>query len=320
LVSIYEGGIYLRTSFRKFDEKDQMKVCRFFERLNCYDSNVYGNLKVMWECIVKYPSYPLFHSEENGIWEDEGDIIGVVRLSGPWFGEVNIDFVPGYEELYFDMLTYAEQRFAGTNREGKRYIRLYTHKSWNNINKKLKNLHYEKCGESKLFIKNVEEQIEKVTLPKGYCVSTLDKVYDFNKLNSLLWYELHYFGEPPAYDDDVYLPIKQAWYDYQRELCTVILDAEGNYIAFCGVWFDEDTKVAYIEPLVRKRECMEVETGKVCIYETIEKMQKLGASRIFVVPNESNVEFYESIGFTKNKNLSLWMKMWSQNDRMNVTV
>lgn len=291
-----------------------MKVCRFYEKLNGYDSSVYGNLKVMWECIMKYPSYPMFHSEENGIWEDEGNIIGVVRLAGPWFGEVNIDFAPGYEELYFDMLTYAEQRFAGTNREGKRYIRLYTHKSWEKINRNLKNLHYEKCGESKLFIKNGKEQIEKVAIPKNFKVTTLDKVYDFNKLNTLLWHALKYFGEPPAYEDDVYLPIKQAWYDYQRELCTVIVAPNGNYAAFCGVWFDESTKVAYLEPVVRDRNYKNMGFGRTCIYNTIEILSKLGATKIFVVPNEENLKFYESVGFVQNKNVSLWMKKWTQEE------
>lgn len=301
----------MTTLFRKYNDRDQMKICKFFETLNEYDSSVYGNLKVMWECMLQYPSYPLFHHEENGIWEVEDKIVGVVHLSGPWFGEVNIDIHPKYMDLYEEMLSYAEKRFAGTNREGQRYIRTRADKSWRNVNALLERLNYERCGDGKIYSLDVSARMKKPALNKKFRVENLKKVYNFNKLNKLLWKALNYAGEPPAYDDDVYLPIKHAWFDYQRELCTVVLDKEGNYAGFCGLWYDEKTKVAYIEPLVRDTKYKNQNVGSTLIYETLKKCRKAGAETIFTVPNEQSLHFYEGMGFKQKSNENYWIKKWN---------
>lgn len=306
-----QGGICLTTLFRKYNDRDQMKICKFFETLHDYDSTVYGNLKVMWECMLQYPSYPLFHHEENGIWEVEDKIVGVVHLSGPWFGEVNIDLHPKYMDLYEEMLSYAEKRFAGTNRQGQRYIRTSADKSWRNVNDLLEKLNYERCGDGKLFSLDVSTTIKNAKLDRAFEVRTLDEVYNFNKLNRLLWKALNYAGEPPAYDDDVYLPIKHAWFAYEQELCTVVLAPDGSYAGFCGLWYDECTKVAYIEPLVRDEQYKDMGIGRTLIYETLEKCKQLGAETIFTVPNEMSINFYKRIGFKQKSNQNYWIKKWN---------
>lgn len=301
----------MTTLFRKYNDRDQIKICKFFETLHDYDSSVYGNLKVMWECMLQYPSYPLFHHEENGIWEVEDKIVGVVHLSGPWLGEVNIDIHPNYLDLYEEMLTYAEKRFAGTNREGKRYIRTSSDGSWEKVNEILKKLNYERCGDGKIYSRDVCAELEKAEVPKGFQVASLESVYNFNKLNRLFWKALNYAGEPPAYDDDVYLPIKHAWFDYRKDICTVILAPDGSYAGFCGLWFDERTKVAYIEPLVRDSKYTNMGIGRRLIYETLEWCRKLQAGTIFTVPNEKSIQFYKSVGFKQKVDQNYWIKKWN---------
>lgn len=301
----------MTTLFRKYNDRDQVKICKFFETLHDCDSAVYGNLKVMWQCMLQYPSYPLYHHEENGIWEVDENIVGVVHLTGPWFGEVNIDIHPNYMELYEEMLAYAEKRFAGTNREGKRYIRTTTDKSWGKVNEILMNQNYEQCGAGKLYSLDVNQDMEEPIIDSVFHVTRLSEVYNFNKLNRLLWKALNYAGEPPAYDDDVYLPIKHAWFAYQRENCTVILGPDGEYAGFCGVWFDERTKGAYIEPLVRDSRYKNMGLGAVLIYETVQRCKELGADTIFTVPNEVSLDFYEKIGFCQKANQNYWIKKWN---------
>lgn len=301
----------MTTLFRKYNDRDQIKICKFFETLYDYDSSVYGNLKVMWECMLQYPSYSLFHHEENGIWEVEDKIVGIVHLSGPWLGEVNIDIHPHYLDLYEEMLTYAEKRFAGTNREGKRYIRTSTDGSWGKINEILKKQNYVRCGDGKIYSRSVFAELEKAEVPKGFQVTSLESVYNFNKLNWLLWKALNYAGEPPAYDDDVYLPIKHAWFDYRKDICTVILAPDGSYVGFCGLWFDERTKAAYIEPLVRDDQYTNIGIGRRLIYESLELCKKLQAGTIFTVPTEKSIQFYKNVGFKHKANQNYWIKKWN---------
>lgn len=288
-----------------------MKICKFFETLHDYDSSAYGNLKVMWECMLQYPSYPLFHHEENGIWEAGDKIVGVVHLSGPWLGEVNIDIHPNYVELYEEMLLYAEKRFAGTNREGKRYIRTSSVRTLEHVGKVLERNDYKRCGDGKLFTMDVTADMETPELSKKFQVKSLDKVYNFNKLNRLLWKALNYSGEPPAYDDDVYLPIKHAWIDYQKENCTVVIAPDGSYAGFCGLWFDKQTQAAYIEPLVRDNKYRGLGVGYKLMYETLCRCRALNARSVFVVPNEDSVDFYTRVGFQHKINQDYWIKKWS---------
>lgn len=261
--------------------------------------------------MLQYPSYPLFHHEENGIWEVEDKIVGVVHLSGPWLGEVNIDIHPDYVDLYEEMLSYAEKRFAGTNREGKRYVCTSSNKSIEKISKVLEKQNYKRCGDGKIYRIDVSAEVDKPRLSKQFTIKDLNEVYNFNKLNRLFWKALNYYGEPPAYDDDVYLPIKHAWIDYQRENCTVILDSDENYAGFCGLWFDKETKCAYIEPLVRDSKYANMGIGQALIYETIQKCRRLGATTIFTVPNESSIKFYKNVGFKQKANQDFWIKKWS---------
>lgn len=288
-----------------------MKICEFFETLYDYDHSAYGNLKVMWECMLQYPSYPLFHHEENGIWEVGDRIVGIVHLSGPWLGEVNIDIHPNYVELYEEMLSYAEKRFAGTNREGKRYIRTRSGKTLSQMSEVLARQDYTRCEGGRLYKRDVSAMMETPDLAKQFQVKTLSEVYDFTKLNRLLWKALNYAGEPPAYDDDVYLPIKQAWFDYQKEISTVILAPDGSYAGFCGLWYDKDTQAAYIEPLVRDSLYKNQGIGYALMYETLKRCKELNVESLFAVPDESAVDFYTKAGFRHNVNQDYWIKKWS---------
>lgn len=266
----------------------------------------------MWQCIQQYPSYPMFHHEESGIWEDKNQVVGMVHLSGPGLGSVSIDIHPGYMELFDDMVAYAEEKFCGTNREGKKYIRTSSPETMLSADNILKKHHFEKCGTGTLFYRSVSEKIEEGLLPFGFQKRCLEEVYDFDKLSRLIWDALHYPGEPPRFHDDIYLPVKQAWFQYQKKICPVILDKHGNYAAFCGVWFDRNTKVAYIEPLVCGSEYQYMGLERICLFETVKNCIEIGADTVFIVPDTGNQELLKSVGFQKLK-LENWMKIWGMN-------
>ncbi len=301
----------MATLFHKYSNKDQMKILSFYETLYRCDNYLYGYLRVMWQCIQQYPSYPMFHHEESGIWEDKNQVVGMVHLSGPGLGNVSIDIHPEYMELFDDMVAYAEKKFCGTNREGNRYIRTSSPETIPSADKVLKKHHFEKCGTGNLFYRNVEKDMEEEQMPLGFQKRCLDEVYDFDKLSRLIWDALHYPGEPPRFHDDIYLPVKQAWFQYQKELCPVILDKYGNYAAFCGVWFDQSTKVTYIEPLVCGSGYQNMGLEQICIQEMIKNCIEIGANTIFIIPSLENRKILENAGFQTLK-LENWMKIWNQ--------
>jgi hypothetical protein len=60
---------------------------------------------------------------------------------------------------------------------------------------------------------SLDKPLPDAPLSEGFALNSLEDVYSFKKLNDLLWRAFHYEGEAPAYEDDVYLPIKHAWLD-----------------------------------------------------------------------------------------------------------
>lgn len=302
----------MATLFRKYNDRDQIKIFSFYKRLYEYNHLQYGILKVIWESMHKFPSFPLFHHDENGIWECGGNIVGMVRLTGPWFGEVSIEVDPEYTYLFEEMLDYAEYRFAGTNINGKRFVRTNIYKSLQGVDEILQKLHYEQCGQSRIFFLAVSEKYLDVDIPDGFRVERLSDVYNFNELNGLFWREFNYFGDPPNYDDDVYLPIKKAWADYDRENCTVILEQDGSYAGFCGLWIDEETEKAYIEPIVWKSSFKGLNLGFLLLKESVKNCLAKKVDTIYALPNEKMADFYSQFGFRKMDGQMEWVKTWEE--------
>lgn len=285
-------------SKRKYKERDIEKISEFYGKIaknNC-ESN---NLKCAWECFSKHPCFIEFRPEEFGIWENNGEMVGVVMLESPWNGAVCIDLLPQYNEIYDEIIEYAEEHFIGVRRNGDRYLTTHVLTSNNGLQQALTMRGYEKGEIEYVDAYDLSQEIPRTLLPEGFAIKSLDEVYDFDKLNLLLWKGFGYEGEPPAYDaENVKLSIKHAWLEYKRDLCNVILAPDGTYASFCGIWFDDDNKEAYLEPLATAKEYRNLGLAKCCVYEALKKCEALGTKYVYVEPDDEPYEFYKKIGFT----------------------
>ncbi|OPZ84653.1 MAG: Acetyltransferase (GNAT) family protein [Firmicutes bacterium ADurb.Bin419] len=249
----------------------------------------------------------MFQPEKFGIWEKDSKIIGIVRLESPWVGGVIIDVNPDYFELFNDMIHYAEETFSGMDDNGDKYLNVYLRDS-DKLQVSLEGKGYRKGIEGRMLAFPLNETIPVIEIPTGFRLKSLEEIYDFNKLNSLLWRAFDYEGEPPSYEDDVYLPIKHAWLDYKRDICVVVEAPDLSYASFCGVWFDEYTKSAYIEPLATAQRYRGMGLAKACIYESMKKCKAIGAKIIYVEPDIDAVEWYKKIGFKQAYKSYCWSK------------
>jgi hypothetical protein len=169
--------------------------------------------KVTWDCFAKHPSFPLFQPEKIGIWEDNGEIVGRVSLDSPWYGDAILYAHPEYAELYPELLRYAENTFAGTDDNKRKYLNVGAYEG-SDLEATLAANGYTRGEEGRMLAYGLDNPLPDAPLPEGFALKSLEEVYSFEKLNDLLWRAFHYQGEPPAYEDDVYLPIKHAWLDY----------------------------------------------------------------------------------------------------------
>ncbi len=293
-------------TFRLFKDNDIERISKFFGFLEERNIELYGGRKVEWDCFSKHPCFQMFHPEKIGIWENKDEIIGIVRLESPWDGGVMIDINPEYLEIYRDMICYAEETFAGIDEDGNKFLNIYrvSDKPQENLEKK----GYNKEEGGRMLSFSLIEPIPIAETPEGFRLEPLKNAYSFEKLNNLLWKALDYEGEPPSYEDDVYLPIKHAWLDYRQDICVVAEAPNYSYGSFCGMWYDIDTKAAFIEPLATAQKYRNMGLAKACIYESMKKCKEFGAKVVYVEPDEEALEWYKKIGFKEAYKSYCWSK------------
>lgn len=294
-------------SFRLFKDGDNKRISEFLGNFHKLNIELNSSRKVVWDCFSKHPCFEMFYPEKIGIWENENKIVGVVRLESPWYGGVIIDVYPEYSRLYKDMILYAEKTYAAKDDNGNSYLEVYV-RDTDELQESLSENGYDKGKEGRMLAISLSESIPFATVPEGFQLKSLDDVYSFGKLNDLLWRAFEYNGEPPAYEDEVYLPIKHAWLDYRRDICIVAEAPDHCYASFCGMWFDEDTKSAFIEPLATAEKYRNHGLAKASIYESMKKCKDIGAKIVYVEPDEEALGCYEKIGFKQAYKSYCWRK------------
>ena len=92
---------------------------------------------------------------------------------------------------------------------------------------------------------------------------------------------------------------------YNPKLALFIVASNGEYAAHCGTWYNPDTKICYIEPVVTIPEFRRHGLGKAVVYECINRCIDMGAKKALVI---SNQQFYYHLGFKNCSVHQLWEK------------
>ncbi len=99
---------------------------------------------------------------------------------------------------------------------------------------------------------------------------------------------------------------------YRRELDLVAVASDGEFAAFCTVWFDSVTRTAVFEPVGTHPNHQKRGLGKAVMSEGLRRAQKLEATLATVSSYSPAAHaLYESVGFTEVDLLEPWVKEWS---------
>ena len=205
------------------------------------------------------------------------------------------------------MIRYAEGTFTGTDDSGNKYLNVFLRES-DKLQETLEAKGYSRGAEGRMLSFGLFETIPDIKVPVGFQLKSLKEEYSFEKLNELLWKAFNYEGDPPSFNDDVYLPIKHAWLDYRRDICIVAVAPDKNYASFCGMWFDEETKSAFIEPLATAQSHRNIGLARACIYKSMEICKDIGAKIVYVEPDDGALKWYKKIGFKEAFKSYCWSK------------
>jgi len=271
-----------------------------------------GNLDGNW--IEPAWEYMHFHGQLDratldriGIWEDAGEIVAVVHCEWRW-GEAFFQFHPDYRFLAAEMLDYAEKNLAGVAAEnGRKHLCAYVNDNDPDFRALVQARGYEKDpdGTRPLYRFDIPSPFPAITLPAGFRLTSLAEECDWAKVHRALWRGFNHEGEPPMTAED--LEDRRRMFDTpkaRRDLKIAAVAPTGDFVAFCGMFYEPTERFAYVEPVATDPDYRRLGLGKAAVLEGTRRCAALGATVAYV---GSDQPFYQAIGFRKVYDSECWV-------------
>jgi predicted N-acetyltransferase YhbS len=229
-----------------------------------------------------------------GLWEDEGNIVGMALCEDQRMSEAFVLRHPTYGHLLDEMVAYAEDHLRPLE-DGALRIPVYDHDL--DLQAVLRRRGYvpeeEHPAYDSLF---VIQNLPTYVLPDGYALGSMaDAAGDIEKRREVFG---RAFGHPDPQDwpsRTSYKELQRAP-DYRPELDFYIVAPDGTYAACCIVWWDAVNRMGILEPVGTHPEYRRRGLGRAVVCEAIRRVADLGARRCWV---GSGQPFYEAIGFRR---------------------
>lgn len=145
-------------------------------------------------------------------------------------------------------------------------------------------------------------------LPDGFHITTMKETYDPYQYLRVLWkgfnHELDGEGEfqySKEKELEVHAEMIRPYVDLNLKVAAIAPD--GNFAAYCGMWYDAQAGYAVIEPVATDPEYRKMGLGKAVVLEGIRRVGELGAKTALV---GSSQQFYYNIGLRPFRTSTLW--------------
>lgn len=273
--------------------------------------NADGNwLEPAWEYMHGHGYLDASSLGKIGIWEDEGKIVAVAHYE--WrLGEAFFEFHPGYPHLRQEMLEYAEENLVGrTKEDGRTYLKAYVNDNDEAFGSLVRARGYARdAGEARPLAQfAIPDPFPPISLPEGFRLTSLAEDCDWAKVHRALWRGFNHEGEPPM--DEAELEDRQRMFDTpkaQRDLKIAVQAPSGEFVAFCGMFFEPEGRFAYVEPVATDPDYRRMGLGRAAVLEGIRRCGALGATVAYV---GSDQPFYLSIGFEVLYTSECWVRFF----------
>lgn len=296
----------LTTTVRNYNASEDFKLIGDFLIENYQPDNRDGNwFEPTWEYMHSHPLLDESALDRIGVWEDAGDIVGVVHYESK-LGEVFFEIHPDYVHLKPGMLDYAEKHLYGTTEDGKRCVQAFVNDFDADFEALVQSRGYREAADRDRPMSQflVPTPFPEIKLPDGFRLKSLQEDDDLHKIHRALWRGFDHAGEPP--EDEIEGRRKmQSVPGFRKDLNIVVEAPNGNFVSYSGLWHDRINQIAYVEPVATDPDFRRLGLGKAAVLEGIRRCGALGATAAYV---GSDLEFYKAIGFRKIYASRCWMK------------
>ena len=290
---------------RSYSNPDDFELVGQF-LVNTY--NVEGRhrnwLQPRWEYMHYHPLLDESSLDKIGIWEDADDIVGVVHHEHR-MGEIYIEISPDYSYLKKDMLEYAQEYLYRDENEG-RLLQVFINQTDDEFEAIAHDLgfHKEETHQEDMSQLKIVDPFPIINVPEGFRLKSLQEDNDLIKIHRVLHRGFNHPGEPPA-DEIKGRKKMQSAPNFRKDLTIVVEAPDGNFVSFCGMWYEASNKIAYVEPVATDPDYRRMGLGKAAVLEGIRRCGELGATDAFVGSGQT---FYIAMGFRKIFTCYLWTK------------
>lgn len=270
-----------------------------------------GNwLEPIWEYMHGHPYLDASALEKIGIWEADGEIVAVANYESV-LGEAFFQFHADFRFLRSQMLDHAERYLFGISKEdGRKFLNAYVNDYDTEFAELARACGYQKVDEDArpLYRLKIPNPFPPIHIADGFRLTSLAEEPDWAKLHRVMWRGFNHPGEPPMSVAD--LESRRKMFDTptaRRDLKIAVAAPNGDFVAFCGMFYEADAKFAYVEPVATDPDYRRLGLGKAAVLEGIRRCGALGATDAYV---GNDLEFYQALGFKKDYISECWHKDW----------
>jgi predicted N-acetyltransferase YhbS len=296
----------MQTRCRHYDHAvDYQRIGRFLVRTYRTAGGHINWLQPRWEYMHYHPLVRRVDLNSIGVWETHDRIVGVVHPEHS-MGTAYFEIDPEYEALKRDMLRYAEGHLS-TMDGGVRRLDVLIGDHDDDFAGVAAEMGYTKSrdGESMTNLA-IPDPFPAVVVAAGFQLKTLAENNDLRKVDRALWRGFGHGDEPPE-DGIGDREFMQSALNFRKDLNIVVEAPDGNFVAYCGMWYEPVHAVAYVEPVATDPNHRRMGLGRAAVMEGVRRAGEAGAKVAWV---GSAQPFYLSLGFRHGYSSSFWQREW----------
>lgn len=238
-----------------------------------------------------------------GIWEREGEILGIATFDCQ-LGQAFCITLPKYAGLKDEILFYAKEHLM---KDGDFGVMISD-----------QDLEFQEIAAKQGLAASQDKESDAVfyldqtsteyVLPEGFRITSMKETYDLYQYGRVLWRGFNHEknGEGPynftsQEQEELNACMIRPHVDLNLKLAVVAPD--GNFVSYCGMWYDQAAGYAVIEPVATDPDYRRMGLGKAVVLEGIKRAGELGSKIVYV---GSSQQFYYSIGMRPIATATMW--------------
>ncbi|MBN1919985.1 MAG: GNAT family N-acetyltransferase [Anaerolineae bacterium] len=298
--------------FRHYHHASDYALVSDFLITHYQPDNQDGNwIEPAWEYMHFHPALDAANMNRFGIWEEAGGIVAVVHYE--WhLGEAFFQFHPAYRHLRVEILDYAEANLLGiSRRDGRPYLLAYVNDTDPEFLALVQSRGYTKEPDETrpMSAFDIPDPFPPIPLAEGFRLTSLAEECDWAKVHRVLWRGFDHGDDVPMTDEE--LESRRRMFDTpkaRRDLKIAVVAPNGNFVAFCGMFYEPQGRFAYVEPVATDPAYRRLGLGRAAVLEGIRRCGALGATVAYV---GSDQQFYRAIGFRRVYDTECWVKVFA---------